>query len=140
MTIEKIGKYKVIYMWSDNHWHLYLDGQDTSRSYARLTDARRAIKNEEAKQQETRSEGDKGGVRGMTKDEIKQKNTKLTVEQAADRVLVVICALTGGNTQVSVSKAEVMAECERLGILEMSDSEFNDYLKSVGRVLDARQN
>jgi hypothetical protein len=77
----------------------------------------------------------------MTEDQTKQtKHTKLTVEQAADRVLVVVCALTGGNTQVSMSKAEVMAECRRLGILEMSDSEFKDYLQSIGRVLDARQN
>ena len=60
MGIERIGKYEAIAM-TDNRWHLFLDGWDTGRSYARLTDARRAIKNEEAKNEEARSEGEKKG-------------------------------------------------------------------------------
>jgi hypothetical protein len=49
----RIGKYEVIAM-ANGRWHLYLDGVATGREYRRLTDARRAIKNEEAK--EARSE------------------------------------------------------------------------------------
>ncbi len=41
----RIGKYEVIAM-ADNRWHLFLDGQEAARDYRRLTDARRAIKNE----------------------------------------------------------------------------------------------
>ncbi len=51
----RIGKYEVIAM-ANGRWHLYLDGQATGRDYRRLTDARRAIKNEEAKSQETKSQ------------------------------------------------------------------------------------
>lgn len=71
---------------------------------------------------------------------IEEAGLLLTPEQAADRVLVVVCALTGGDTRVSVSKATVIAECQRLRILEMSESEFDNYLISVGHAMDAKQN
>jgi len=55
----------------------------------------------------------------------------LTVKQAADRVLAVVCHMTGGNTQVSISKAELIAEVQRLKILEMSEDEFAEYLRKT---------
>lgn len=64
----------------------------------------------------------------------------LTVEQAADRVLTVLCAMTGGDTQVAVSKHDLMAECRRLKILWMSESEFNEYLQKTQQTLGARNN
>lgn len=75
-------------------------------------------------------------VKGMM-DEAK---ITLTVEQAADRVLTVLCAMTGGDTQVVVSKTDLMAECRRLKILWMSESEFNEYLQKTQQTISARSN
>jgi hypothetical protein len=57
--------------------------------------------------------------------------SSLTVEQAADRVLAVICHMSGGNTQISISKADLIAEVQRLKILEMSEDEFAEYLRKT---------
>jgi hypothetical protein len=54
----RIGKYEVVGMDADRRWHLFLDGRDTGRSYKRLTDARRAIKNEETKEKARSEKGE----------------------------------------------------------------------------------
>lgn len=59
--------------------------------------------------------------------------TELTVRQAADRVLVVLHQMTKGDISRSITKADLMAECRRLGILEMSDAQFSDYLQGADK-------
>lgn len=54
----------------------------------------------------------------------------LTERQAADRVLAVLCRMTNGDTARSVAKADLIAECDRLKVLEMSEDEFRTYLLS----------
>jgi len=71
---------------------------------------------------------------------MEQAKIKLTVQEAADRVLTVLCAMTGGNTQIAVSKHDLMAECRRVGILRMSESEFAEYLQKTQQTLGARNN
>ena len=71
---------------------------------------------------------------------MEQAKIKLTVQEAADRVLTVLCVMTGGDTQIAVSKHDLMAECRRVGILRMSDSEFNDYLLKTQQAMSARRN
>ena len=66
-------------------------------------------------------------------------NIKLTVREAADRVLTVLCAMTGGDTTVAINKEDLMAECRRVGILRMSESEFNEYLIKTQQTLGNRQ-
>jgi predicted metalloprotease with PDZ domain len=53
---------------------------------------------------------------------------ELTLRQAGDRVLAVLYEMTRGDINRSITKADLMAECRRLGILEMSDAQFSDYL------------
>ena len=47
-----IGKYEAI-PGNDGRWHLFLDGRCMERSYARLTDARRAVKNQSRNPEKT---------------------------------------------------------------------------------------
>ena len=69
-----------------------------------------------------------------------QASIKLTVKEAADRVLIVLGLMSGGDPQIAIPVTALMAECKRAGILRMSQSEFNNYAEQMMRAADARQN